>query len=118
MNFRKHLAAGMLLAFALLKPAEAAPTFQQTGNTVVMSNGNVRLEYNLSAGAADFYWQNSKKITAFYSGVTLDTGYIKGINYGSRSWAVTNGNQVVVTATGSGLPVMRQYFTLDQNDSF
>jgi len=83
-----------------------------------MSNGDVVLNYNLNAGTTDFYWQNSKKISAFYSGVTLSTGYIKGINYSSWSYSVVSSNQVVVTAVGSGLPVMKQYFTLDQTDSF
>ena len=118
MNSRKHIAAGVLLAFVLLKPAEADPSFQQIGNTLVMSNVNIRLEYNLNAGTTDFYWQNSKKISAFYSGVTLSTGYIKGINYSSWSYVISGSNQVVVTATGTGLPIMKQYFTLDQNDSF
>jgi autotransporter-associated beta strand protein len=118
MNSRKFIAAGVLLAIVLLKPTEAAPSFQQVGNTLVMSNVNVRLEYNLATGTTDFYWQNSKKISAFYSGVTLNTGYIKGISYSSWSYTVSGSNQVVVTATGSGLPVMKQYFTLDQNDSF
>src|SRR5258706_16415672 len=112
MHFRKRIAAGVWLALVLLKPAEAAPSFQQIGNTLVMSNVNVRLEYNLNAGTADFYWQNSKKISSFYSGVSLNTGYIKGINYSSWSYAVSNGNQVIVTATGSGFPVMKQNFTL------
>jgi len=118
MNSHKHIAAGVLLALVLLKPAEAAPSFQQIGNTLVMSNADVRLEYNLNAGTADFYWKNSKKISAFYSGVGLSTGYIKGINYSSWSYSVSSSNQVVVTAIGVGLPVMRQYFTLNQNDSF
>ena len=118
MSFTKHIFTGVLLGLALLKSVNAAPSFQQVGNTLVMSNGNVRLEYNLTAGTTDFYWSNSRKISAFYSGVTLDTGYIKGINYSSRSYAVSASNQVVVTATGSGLPTMKQYFTLDQNDSF
>src|SRR5260221_9559702 len=118
MNFRKHIAVGYLLALVLLKPAEAAPSFQQVGNTLVMSNVNVRLEYNLNAGTVDFYWKNSRKLTSFYSGVTLNTGYIKGINYSGWSYAVSSSNQVVVTATGGGLPIMKQYFTLDQNDSF
>ena len=83
-----------------------------------MSNGDVVLNYNLNAGTTDFYWKNSKKISAFYSGVTLSTGYIKGINYSSWSYAIVGSNQVVVTATGNGLPTMKQYFTLDQNDSF
>jgi autotransporter-associated beta strand protein len=118
MNSHKHVAAGVLLALFLLKSAVAAPFFQQVGNTLVMSNANVRLEYNLTAGTTDFYWKNSKKISAFYSGVTLNTGYIKGINYSSWSYSVISSNQAVVTSTGSGLPVMKQYFTLDQNDSF
>ena len=118
MNSRKLITAGVLLVIVLLKPAGATPSFQQIGNTLAMSNGNVRLEYNLNAGTTDYYWQNSKKISAFYSGVTLSTGYIKGINYSSWNYAVSSSNQVVVTATGSGLPMMRQYFTLDQNDSF
>src|SRR5260221_10243599 len=118
MNFTKPVFTGLLLGLVLLRPVEAVPSFQQSGSTLVMSNGNVRLEYNLAAGTTDFYWQNSKKISAFYSGVTLNTGYIKGINYSSWSYAVSSSNQVVVTATGSGLPMMKQYFTLDQNDSF
>ena len=84
----------------------------------MMSNGDVMLNYNLSAGTTDFYWKNSKKISSFYSGVTLSTGYIKGTNYASWSYTIVGSNQVVVTAQGSGLPVMKQYFTLDQNDSF
>ncbi len=99
-------------------PVHANPTFQKTGNTLVMSNANVRLEYNLSAGTTDFYWRNAKKISAFYGGVTFDTGYIKGTSYSSWSYAVSGSNQAVVTATGIGLPVMKQYFTLDQPDSF
>ena len=58
MNFPKRIAAGFLLALVWLKPAEAAPTFQPVGNTLVMSNANVRLEYNLTTGTTDFYWQN------------------------------------------------------------
>jgi alpha-galactosidase len=118
MNFQKHIVAGFLLTLILSRPAGAAPSFQQAGSTLVMSNANVRLEYNLNAGTTDFYWKNSKKISAFYSAVTLSTGYVKGVNYGSWSYAVSGGNQVIVTATGSGLPVMKQYFTLDQDDSF
>jgi len=118
MNLRKPVAIVVLMALGWLHPAAAAPSFQQISNTLVMSNANVRVEYNLAAGTANFFWQNSRKISGFYSGVTLDTGYIKGINYNSWSYVVTNGNQAIVTATGSGLPVMRQYFTLDQNDSF
>ena len=118
MNFARHIFAGLFMGLALLKPVAASPSIQQTGSTLVMSNGNVRLEYHLNAGTTDFYWNNSKKINAFYSGVALDTGYIKGINYSSWSYAVSASNQVVVTATGNGLPTMKQYFVLDHDDSF
>lgn len=83
-----------------------------------MSNGNVRLEYNLSAGTTDFYWKNSRKLSAFYSGIGFNTGYVKGIDYTTWSYALSGANQAVITATGSGLPAMKQYFTLDQTDSF
>jgi alpha-galactosidase len=118
MKVRGQVVAGLWLVFLLLKPVAAAPLFQKTGNTLVMSNADVLLEYNLKAGTTDFYWQNSKKISAFYSGVGLSTGYIKGISYSSWSYAVSGSNQVIVTATGRGLPTMKQYFTLDQSDSF
>jgi autotransporter-associated beta strand protein len=118
---QNQIAIGLLLTLIsifLSKPARASPFFQQVGNILVMSNADVTLDYNLNAGTTDFYWQNSKKISAFYSGVTLSTGYIKGVSYSSWSYAVIGSNEVVVTATGSGLPEMEQYFTLDQNDSF
>jgi autotransporter-associated beta strand protein len=118
MEVLSKVVAGLLLACLLLRTGGAAPSFQQTGNTLVMSNADVLLEYNLNAGTTDFYWQNSKKISAFYSGVGLSTGYIKGINYSGWSYAVSSSNQVIVTATGAGLPTMQQHFTLDQNDSF
>jgi hypothetical protein len=101
-----------------LQSIEANPSFQKVGSTLIMSNGNVSLQYNLNAGTTDFYWKNSKKISAFYSGIGLNTGYIKGISYSSWSYATTGSNQVEVTSTGSGLPMMKQYFTLDQDDSF
>jgi autotransporter-associated beta strand protein len=117
MKFPGGVVASLLLACAL-PAARATPTFQQTGSTLVMSNGNVRLEYNLNAGTTDFYWQNSKKISAFYSGVGLSSGYIEGISYNSWSYSVVSNDQAVVVATGNGLPTMKQYFTLDQTDSF
>ena len=95
----------------------AATSFQQTGNSLVMSNGNVRLEYNLTAGTTDFFWKNSKKISGFYSGVTVGANYIKGLQYGAWSWS-PGSNQAIVTATGAGLPTMKQYFTLDETNSF
>lgn len=98
--------------------AGASPSFQQVGNVLVMSNGDVSLDYNLNAGTTDFYWKNSKKISAFYSGVGLSSGYVMGINFSNRTWLVVSSNEVAVTAHAAGLPDMTQYFTLDQNDSF
>jgi hypothetical protein len=118
MKYFSHASAFVLLTFVLLRSAVAAPTFSQIGNTLVMSNADVLLDYNLTAGTADFYWSNSLKIANFYSGVTLSTGYIKGTSYSSWSWTASSSNQAVVTASGTGLPTMKQYFTLDQNDSF
>lgn len=83
-----------------------------------MSNANVRLEYNLTAGTTDFFWKNSKKISAFYSGIGFDSGYVKGTGYKNWSYLITASNQMMVTSTGNGLPTMKQYFTLDQTDSF
>jgi hypothetical protein len=118
--FTRPVAIRFWTLLALLVPAliQANPTFQQVGNTLVMSNLNVVVDYNLTAGTADFYWQNSKKISAFYSGISFNTGYVKGINYSSWSYAVTATNQVVVTAIGAKLPAMKQYFTFDQSNSF
>ena len=90
MTIQKRIPGTFILALLLsllVKPVQASPSFQQVGNTLVMSNGDVVLNYNLNAGTTDFYWKNSKKISAFYSGVTLSTGYIKGTNYGSWSYA-------------------------------
>src|SRR5579862_2442079 len=89
---------GLLLTGIPAQMAIAAPTFQQVGTVLTMSNGNVLINYDLSAGTADFYWQNSKKISAFYSAVTLSSGYVRGIDFSNRSWSVTGSNQVAVTA--------------------
>ncbi len=112
------LICGVLGLLSVASATAATPIFQQTGSVLVMSNANVRVEYNLATGTADFFWQNAKKISAFYGGVTLSTGFVASTNYNSRSWAMTGTNQVVVINTGSSLPVMKQYFTFDQSDSF
>jgi hypothetical protein len=111
-------AALVIAASGIVAHASGAVSFQQIGNVLVMSNASVRLEYNLRAGTTDFYWQNSKKITSFYSGVGLSSGYVKGIGYSNWSYAVSGSNQAVITATGSGVPLMKQYFALDQSNSF
>lgn len=115
MNVKFCVTAALLL-FTTVRAVPAS--FWQTGNSLVMSNENVRLEYNLVAGTTAFFWNNSQKISAFYSGVGLNSGYVKGINFSNRTWSVVNSNQLAVTAHAAGLPDMTQYFTLDQNDSF
>jgi alpha-galactosidase len=97
------------LASALLPPA-------QNGNLLEITNGNVHLEYNLTSGRANFYWQNSLKINGFYAGFTV-SNYTKGTTYTNRSWTWAS-NQVVVTATASNLPTVVQTFIMDQQDSF
>src|SRR5580765_6433026 len=94
----------------------------QTGNLLKMTNTNVRLEYDLSTGRANFYWQNSLKISGFYAGVGLYSGgvltnYITDNIYTSHTWAVTN-NQVEITSTRVDLPTMKQTFILAQDNSF
>jgi hypothetical protein len=113
---KRNLLALMPLLLAMV--SEALPSFQPDGNLLVMSNGNVTVNYDLGAGTADFYWQRSKKISAFYAGVTLSTGYVSGLNFSNRTWQAVGSNAVAVTAHAAGWPDMIQYFTLDQNDSF
>ncbi len=118
MKAGKAVVAWLLLLFLLPECARSAPSFQQIGNTLVMSNANVVLDYNLSAGTTDFYWKNSKIISAFYSGISFNTGYIKGISYTTRTYELVGTNEAIITATGAGLPAMKQCFILDQTDSF
>lgn len=94
----------------------------QTGSVLRMTNTNVRLDYDLSSGRANFYWQNTLKISGFYAGVGLYandvlTNYVTGTAYSTRTWTV-NSNTVEITLTGGGLPMMKQFFTLDQDNSF
>ena len=94
----------------------------QNGSVLSMTNGNVRLEYDLNTGRANFLWQNSLKVAGFNAGVGLYsedvlTNYVTSTAYTSHSWTVTS-NVVQVTSTRSDLPVMKQIFILDQNDTF
>lgn len=90
----------------------------QPGNILVMSNGNITLQYNLNAGTADCFWQNTRRITAFYAGVGLNSGYVKGLAFSNRTYTITSTNEVVVSSVAGGLPDMAQHFVLDQTDSF
>src|SRR2546427_10219337 len=104
-----NLSSGLCpLLFALV--CEAGPLLPpvQTGNLLKMTNANVRLDYDLTTGRANFYWQNALKISGFYAGVGLYandvlTNYITGNVYSSRAWTVTS-NTVEIMLTGIGLP--------------
>src|SRR5258708_337560 len=103
------------LAGTLLPPV-------QIGNLVKMPNANGRIDYDLSSGRANFYWQNKLKISGFYAGIGLYSGdvltnYITGTVYINRSWAVTN-NQVEITSRRGDLPTKKQVFILGQDHSF
>ena len=50
--------------------------------------------------------------------MTSRSMYGNNAGYSNRTYTVVSSNQVVVTSQGGGLPMMKQYFTLDQNDSF
>jgi alpha-galactosidase len=121
---RGIIAWGMVCVLFLVLPETAKALLPpvQTGNLLEMTNGNVHLEYDLNTGRANFYWQNSLKISGFYAGVGLYSGdtltnYITGTDYSSRTWTVTN-NTVEVTLTGNSLPTMLQTFIFDQDNSF
>lgn len=96
----------------------ANPSFQQIGSTLVMSNASVQLDYNLNTGTTDFYWNNNRKVTGFYSGVGLNSGYVTGLSFSNRTWSAVTSDQVAVTSHAGGLPDMIQYFTFDQSNSF
>jgi len=96
-----RLALGLLVGL----PAAAGPLLPpaQVGTRLKMTNANVRLEYDLSTGRANFYWQNALKVAGFYSGVELQT-YITGTIYSNRTWTATN-NEVDITYAMSLAPV-------------
>ncbi len=116
MKVRRPWGAGLALLLVLKCAAGPLLPPVQTGNLLKMTNTNVRLDYDLSTGRANFYWQNSVKISGFYAGVGL-ANYITDTVYTNRTWTVTN-NQVEVTSTRGDLPTMKQIFILDQDNSF
>src|ERR1700720_1195341 len=73
-DFVRHMVAtrfvGMFVLSITATLVDAGPLLPpgQVGNLLEMTNANVRLEYDLSTGRADFYWQNSLKISGFYAG--------------------------------------------------
>ena len=115
--FYRRAAVAVALLFLTVKALSNSflpPT--QIGNLLEMTNGNVRLEYDLNSGRVNFYWQNSMKISGFYAGAGL-ASYITDTVYTNHSWTVSS-NQVVVTSSRSDLPTMMQSFIFNQADSF
>ena len=115
---------GAILISGLTASVVAGPLLPpvQVGNILKMTNGNVRLEFDLSTGRADFLWQHSRKIAGFYAGFGLYdkgvlTNYVTGPVYTSRSWSVTS-NTVEVTSTHGSLPTLKQIFVFDNDNSF
>ncbi len=107
----------LLVQFPVLAGLAGVPlSLAQVGSLLEITNGNVRLEYNLGTGRANFYWQGSMKISGFYAGVRIGP-YITDTVYTNRTWIVAS-NKVIVTSTRGDLPPMSQTFIFDQNDSF
>jgi len=129
-HFRRHrrflfgfemvgaLAAVLALLFSAAPISALTIQTQNFGKLLVMSNANVTVQYNLTNGNAAFYWSNSLIISAFYSGVTLSSGYVQGTNYTSWSYSVVTSNEVEITAIGNDHPTMKQFFTFDKTNSF
>src|SRR5438445_4617580 len=114
----------VLVILAFHSPARAGPLLPpvQVGNVLKMTNVNVRLDYDLSTGRANFYWQNTLKSSGFYAGVGLYsrevlTNYITATVSLNRSWTVTN-NQVEITLTRGDLPTMNKSLILIKTTSF
>src|SRR5690242_5235241 len=109
-RFRVRRAIVSALCLLSLAPAVAGPLLPpaQVGILLKMTNANVRLDYDLGTGRANFYWQNKLKITGFYAGVGLDN-YITDTVYTNRSWSYTS-NQVEVTSMRGDLPTLKQVF--------
>src|SRR6267142_2278039 len=99
--FNCIMLASVNRAWAMLPPV-------QVGGVLRMTNANVRLDYDLGTGRANFYWQNKLKITGFYAGVGLDE-YITDTVYTNRTWSFTS-NQVEVISRRGDLPTLKQIF--------
>ena len=115
-------AVGLMVSVSV--PAAGGPLSPpvQDGQLLRMTNANVRLDYDLDTGRANFYWRDQLKISGFYAGVGLYsadvlTNYLTGTAYSSRTWTTVD-NTVEIMLTGGSLPTMKQTFILDQDDSF
>ena len=83
---------------------------------VTMTNGNVKVQYNLTQGRADFYLSDVKKINHFFSAVKLPS-YVTSQDYTSHSYS-TSGTVTTITCSGGGNPTMKQIFDLAGTNYF
>ncbi len=86
------------------------------GNVVTWSSGKIRIDYDLAAGTASFFYDGAKKISNFYAGVQL-ASYTTTRSYPNRT-CIRRGNDVVVTNTSAGMPTIEQSFWLDGKNHF
>jgi hypothetical protein len=100
-------------------PSATPPTVTgcTSGSTLVtMTNGNVRLDYDLTAGTATFSYAGSAKIKSFYAGANVPQ-YVTSNAYPTHACTLSGG-QPVITSTGGGLPTMTQTFTSTGGNHF
>ena len=96
---------------------DAAPVPCPTSGTVVtMTNGKVRVDYDMTTSNATFFYDGVTKITNFYAGFAT-ANYVTSRNYTSRS-CLQQGNETVITQTAANLPTMRHSFVLDGGNKF
>jgi hypothetical protein len=92
------------------------PVVYPNSHFVNIINGNVKIEYDLNNGVANYYANGVKKIANFYASVQLEN-YITSKDYTTRTVS-TSGNETTITLEGSGLPTMKQHFYMVNADYF
>lgn len=88
----------------------------QIGNVATWAKGRVRVDYDLGAGTASFFFDGAKKVANFYAGVQLSS-YTTTRMYTDRTCLV-RGDEARVTNTAGGLPTIEQSFTLGGANHF
>ncbi|HEY3414087.1 MAG TPA: alpha-galactosidase [Armatimonadota bacterium] len=111
----KRTAAILTLALVTLLAgrADSAPasTAKRAEQTFTLRRGDICLEYDLHTGIASLSSSQVGRIARFYGAARVGGRYLTSKDYRVRM-AATNGPETVVTLTASGLPTMRQRFTL------
>jgi alpha-galactosidase len=83
---------------------------------VTLIDGNVEVDYDLTAGTATFLFAGTPKIVRFYAGVQL-ASYVTSTQYATHA-CTTAGNRVTITSSGNGLPTMQQTFVAPGGNHF